>query len=232
MRSPLEWLLDLLYPPKCVFCRKPVPDSRMLCPACEGKWKRRDGVTVRKEIPHLALCLSPLYYTGAVRKSLQRYKFHGAAAYYRVYAELMAECLQGQESGWDRVTWVPLSRSRLRMRGYDQAKLLAEETARLLGLPCERLLIKIRNNPAQSRAGNARERFENVKGVYRCTGVTAGESILLIDDIVTTGATLASAAGELESAGAGKITGLTAAATPPGGQTTTDWNGDSGNADI
>ena len=232
MRGLWERFLDLLYPPKCVFCRKPVTHSRMLCPRCEKKWKRRDGVTVQKEIPHLALCFSPLYYTGAVQKSLQRYKFHGAAAYYRIYAELMAECLQGQKDGWDRVTWVPLSRQRERTRGYDQAKLLAAEVARLLGLPCEKLLIKTKNNRSQSGTKSARERVENVKGVYRCTGVTAGEKILLIDDIVTTGATLASAAGELKAAGAGPITGLTVAATPLGGQTSSNWNGDSGNADF
>ena len=67
-----EKLLDLLYPPKCVFCRTLVPEGRMLCPACEGNLPRPEGEDgVRYGIPHLALCRFPLYYTGTVFKSGQ-----------------------------------------------------------------------------------------------------------------------------------------------------------------
>ncbi|MBR4474929.1 MAG: ComF family protein [Oscillospiraceae bacterium] len=226
-------LLDLLYPPKCAFCRRPVPGSRMLCPDCEGKLPRPSAAdAVRYDIEHLALCRFPLYYTGTVRESLHRYKFRGAAAYCRIYAELMAGCLSGEQAGFDRVTWVPLSRNRLRTRGYDQAKLLAEETARLLGLPCERLLEKTRNNRAQSGTGSVQERYENVKGVYRCVKAPAGERILLVDDIVTTGATLSAAAAELTAAGAASVTGLTVAGSARNRDKTTEENGDSGNADF
>ena len=213
MRGLWERFLDLLYPPKCVFCRKPVTDSRMLCPRCEKKWKRRDGVTVQKEIPHLALCFSPLYYTGAVQKSLQRYKFHGAAAYYRIYAELMAECLQGQKDGWDRVTWVPLSRQRERTRGYDQAKLLAVEIAKRCGAPCECLLIKATDTPPQSGTHSRRERESNIKGVYRPTALPLirDRNILIVDDIVTTGSTLGECARVLKAAGAKSVSAVTVA---------------------
>lgn len=228
-----EKLLDLLYPPKCVFCRKLVPEGRMLCPACEGNLPRPEGEDgVRYGIPHLALCRFPLYYTGTVRESLHRYKFRGAAAYCRIYAELMTDCLRGGQAEFDRVTWVPLSRARLRTRGYDQAKLLAEEVARRLNLNCDRLLEKTKNNRAQSKTTSVRERFENVKGVYRCTGAPAGERILLVDDIVTTGATLSAAAAELEKAGALSVVGLTVAGTCRDRDKTTEENGDSGNADF
>ena len=217
MSGLTEKLLDLLYPPKCAFCRKLTEDGRMLCPACENTIPRTGEDAVRRDIPHLALCLSPLYYTGAVQTSLQRYKFQGAAAYYRIYAELMAACLRAhRETDFDVVTWVPLGRARLHRRGYDQAKLLAEETARLLKLPCERRLRKTKNNPKQSGTRSVRERFENVKGVYRGEGVRPGERILLVDDIVTTGATLGEAAGVLLAAGAASVIGLTAARTPLG----------------
>ena len=233
MKRLWEKLLDLLYPPKCAFCRKPVPGSRMLCPDCEGKLPRPEGKEgVKVGIPHLALCRFPLYYTGTVRDSLHRYKFRGAAAYCRVYAELMADCLPGGQTDFDRVTWVPLSRARLRSRGYDQAKLLAEEVARRLNLPCDRLLEKTKNNRAQSKTTSVRERFENVKGVYRCAGSAAGEKILLVDDIVTTGATLSAAAAELEKAGALSVAGLTVAGTVRDRDKTTEENGDSANADF
>ena len=227
-----EKLLDLLYPPKCAFCRRLTENGRMLCPTCEKTIARTGTDAARYDIPHLALCLSPLYYTGAVQQSLQRYKFHGAAAYYKIYAGLMTECLREYGGQYDRVSWVPLSRARLRGRGYDQAGILAKEVSERLGLPCGRLLEKIRNNPAQSRTGSVQDRYDNVKGVYRCCSSPAGERILLIDDIVTTGATLGEAAGVLLDAGAKSVTGLTVARTPASGEARTEGNGDSANADF
>ena len=72
LRSLTDQLLDLLYPPKCAFCQKLTQDGRMLCPACEKTIARTGTDAARRDIPNLALCLSPLYYTGAVRRSLQR----------------------------------------------------------------------------------------------------------------------------------------------------------------
>ena len=208
-----ERLLDLLYPPKCAFCRKLVTDGRMLCPDCEKALPVPEKEKQSKKISGLAVCLSPLYYTGDVRQSLHRYKFQGAAAYYRIYAELMAACVREHGLTADLVTWVPLSRKRLRRRGYDQARLLAEEVAGRLGLPGEQTLEKIRNNPAQSGTAGAEERQKNVLGVYRAVTSFAGEHVLLVDDIVTTGATLSEAAKELLNAGAEQVSGLTLART-------------------
>ena len=228
-------LLDLLYPPKCAFCRKLVPNGRMLCPECEKNLPRVPKDLHRRDISSLACCVSPLYYTGDVRLSHHRFKFRGAAAYAGIYAELMAACLREQDLTADLVTWVPLSRKRRRRRGYDQAFLLAKETARLLQLPLESCLEKIRHNPAQSGTADAAARRRNVKGVYRAVTSFAGESVLLIDDIVTTGATLSEAAGMLLAAGASEVIGLTLARTPgpreligPG----TETNGESFYADI
>ena len=228
-----ERLLDLLYPPKCVFCRKLVTDGRMLCPDCEKALPVPEKEKQSKKISGLAVCLSPLYYTGDVRQSLHRYKFQGAAAYYRIYAELMAACVREHGLTADLVTWVPLSRKRLRRRGYDQARLLAEEVAGRLALPCEQTLEKIRNNPAQSGTSGAEERQKNVRGVYRAVTSFAGEHVLLVDDIVTTGATLSEAAKELLNAGAEQVSGLTLARTDrENNGFRTEANGESDYADI
>ena len=168
-----------------------------------------------------------------MRQSLHRYKFQGAAAYYRIYAELMSACLSEHGLTPDLVTWVPLSRKRLRRRGYDQARLLAEEVARLQGLPCERTLEKIRNNPAQSGTSGVEQRQKNVLGVYRPVTSFTGEHVLLIDDIVTTGSTLSEAAKMLLDAGAGEVSALTLARTA--GENSglrTESNGESDYADI
>mgnify|MGYP002626229539 CR=1 FL=1 len=233
MTAFADSLLDLLYPPKCAFCRKPVRGKRMICPTCERDLPMADPEAQRRVIPNLAVCISPLYYTGDVRMSLHRYKFQGAAAYYRIYAELMAECLTEQKLEPDLVTWVPLSRKRLRSRGYDQAKLLAAEVARRCGLPCEKTLEKIRNNPAQSGTANAEERQKNVQGVYRAVTSFAGEHVLLVDDIVTTGSTLSEAAAVLIHAGADPVSGLTLARTIPNHSPfRTELNGDFVYADF
>ena len=226
-------LLDLLYPPKCAFCRKLVTDGRMLCPDCESRLPVPEKEMQSQKISGLAVCLSPLYYTGDVRQSLHRYKFQGAAAYYRIYAELMAACVKEHGLTADLVTWVPLSRKRLRRRGYDQARLLAEEVAGRLALPCEQTLEKIRNNPAQSGTSGAEERQKNVLGVYRAVTSFAGEHVLLVDDIVTTGATLSEAAKELLNAGAEQVSGLTLARTDrENNGFRTEANGESDYADI
>ena len=233
MNQLRERLLDLLYPPKCAFCRKLVTDRRMLCPDCEKALPVPEKEKQSKKISGLAVCLSPLYYTGDVRQSLHRYKFQGAAAYYRIYAELMAACAREHGLTADLVTWVPLSRKRLRSRGYDQARLLAEEVAGRLGLPCEQTLEKIRNNPAQSGTSGAEERQKNVLGVYRAVTSFTGEHVLLVDDIVTTGATLSEAAKELLNAGAEQVSGLTLARTDrENNGFRTEANGESDYADI
>ena len=211
MSALTEKILDLLYPPKCAFCRRLVRDGRMLCPECEKKLPVPDREDQAQHIPPLALCLSALYYTGDVQKSLLRYKFHGAAAYCRIYGELMDACLREHDVHPDVVTWVPLSRRRLRKRGYDQAELLAREVAGRRGIPCERMMEKTRNNPAQSGTRSPEERRKNVEGVYRAITDCTAVQVLLVDDIVTTGATLSAAAQVLYDAGAIEVTGLTLA---------------------
>jgi predicted amidophosphoribosyltransferase len=94
---------------------------------------------------------------------------------------------------FDIITWVPLSPRRHRKRGYSQARLLAEAAAAELGVgDCEELLKKRRNTPAQSAIKGRAERRANVSGAFEALrrGGLAGKRILLIDDVVTSGATL------------------------------------------
>ncbi len=209
-----ERLLNLLYPPKCAFCRRLTEDGRMICPQCEKTLPRTEKETGIRQISPLDGCLSPLYYTGSVRDSLIRYKFRGLTAYAGIYGELMAKSLKEHNVRADAVTWVPLSRQRRRKRGYDQAQLLARELAAQTGLPCLRLLKKIKNNPAQSGTGGLAARQRNVQGVYEAQNVPEGIRVLLVDDIVTTGSTLSAAARALLNAGASGVIGITAAQTP------------------
>ena len=211
----IRWLLDLLYPPKCILCHKLLPDSTFsVCAKCANH--------VLSQYPSLrhgtyfTLCVSPLRYEEPVRGSIHRYKFGNRSFYAEHYASWMAPAVL-QELGreFDLVTWVPVSRKRLRSRGYDQAKLLAEHLASLLGCKACPCLKKRWNNPPQSRVDVRKERAKNVRGMYMpLDAATFKEKrVLLVDDIITTGATLEECSRVLRRAGAKQVSCATLAMT-------------------
>lgn len=209
----IDFLLELFYPSRCAFCGKCVKSGEGMCIQCE-KLLPYTGENNRKQhFANVELCVSPLYYEGAVRKALLRYKFAGAASYSRIFAKISAKCIDETQISCDIITWVSLSRKRRRRRGYNQAQLLAESAAKELGLPCEGLLKKTRDNPAQSGIKDAAQRRRNVSGVYEAIDPEKirGKRILLMDDIVTTGSTLSEAAAVLKRAGAMSVTAATVA---------------------
>lgn len=216
MRLPnvFEWLLELLYPTRCAFCHKLTSGrEERVCKNCRQTLPYTHGISQTQKLTNIETCFSPLYYKGQVRESLLRYKFGGVNAYADVYSELITKCLKENHESCDCVTWVPLSRQRLRKRGYDQAQLIAEAVAERLGVPCGRALVKIRHTPAQSGLKRPEQRRKNVSGAYRACGTESlqGAHILLIDDIVTTGATLSECASILRHSGIGRVTAATVA---------------------
>ena len=201
----LSLLLDLLFPPKCPFCRK-VLDTPGVCPDCLKTLPWIDDAHAVRELEPGLLCAAPLWYTGSVREGLRRFKFHNAVGAAGPMGGLLAQCAAEHFSGrFDTVTWAPVSARRLRRRGYDQARLLAEHACALWGVKPVCLLRKIRDNPAQSSLDSAGLRWRNTRRVYRPAGDCEGRRILLIDDICTTGATLSACAGVLRAAGAAEV---------------------------
>ena len=203
----LEELLNILFPPKCPFCGK-VLDRPGICPACGKALPWTDDAAGLRKGPGGFRCAAPLWYEDLAREGLLRFKFRGACAAAMPLGELIARCAAERFSGeFDTVTWVPVSRGRLRKRGYDQAQLLAEAACRLWDMKPVRLLDKTVDNPAQSGLTEAAARRANVLGVYEpCPdAVIEGKRILLIDDICTTGATLAECARVLRDAGAADV---------------------------
>ena len=141
MKEFFARLMRLCYPPHCALCHRLLNEQEQgVCRFCRKKY---ENSCIRRELDCVRLCVAPFRYEGEVRDSLLRYKFHGVTAYGAAYAEFLAKCIDESDISCDIITWVPLSRRRLRSRGYDQARILAEETAQRLGLPCEQLLKKI-----------------------------------------------------------------------------------------
>ena len=211
-------LLDLLFPPRCPFCRRLLTERHaLLCPDCQRTLPWLEGDSARRTGEFFGVCVSPLASRGPVREAVHRYKFSGSRSYARPFGQLMAQCVRDQLDGrFDCVTWAPLSARRLRQRGYDQARLLAESACRLWETKPLPLLRKTVHNPAQSGLKEAAARRANVLGVYEAVDPEriSGHRILLVDDICTTGATLAECARVLREAGAADVVCAAAALTP------------------
>lgn len=206
--SFIKSLLDLLYPPKCVFCHRLLEkEERNVCAACARSLKVSEERYSALQLDDEFLCWAPLRYEGMVRESLHRYKFSGNAFYSETYADVICSVLNHGELSCDIITWIPLSRRHLRKRGYDQAELLARAIAKRTGIPCFGTLKKIKNIRAQSSLKDLQERMKNVKGVYSVKPETdiRGKRILLVDDIVTTGSTMSEAVRTLTAAGAADV---------------------------
>lgn len=213
MRRIISWLLDLIYPPKCVFCRSLLGENETdLCRNCRASLPKVEKMLRKGEF--FTECVSVYYYDELVRESLHRFKFQSMEQYATAYGRLIAMDILSKELSFDVLTWVPISRKRRRERGYDQAKLLAEAVAKELHLTCTETLRKDRHNPAQSLQPTAAARKANVLGVYSVVSPQsiADKRVLLIDDIITTGATLSECSRVLCTAGAKSVCCATLAA--------------------
>lgn len=205
--SVYHWLMEKLFPPKCVLCRRILEKEETdLCHSC-----REDAPEFPKgklKLQFLDSWTAVWYYEGNARSSLLRYKFHNARSYAGAYGRLLAmKLLKEYPESFDLITWVPVSRMRRFSRGYDQVELLARAVGQELDQQPVPLLKKIRNNRKQSNITGYSKRRANVLGVYRCLDETdvRDKRILLLDDILTTGATAGECARVLLTAGAAQV---------------------------
>lgn len=202
-----EYLLDLVFPRKCILCGRLLERQEQdLCRKCRVEGPEYPGT--KDNIQFLDSFTAVWYYEGDVRSSLLRYKFQDARCYADSYGRLLAmKLLEAHPEGFDCLTWVPISRLRNLKRGYDQVELLAQAVGRELGMTPVPLLKKVRHNRPQSGISDAAKRRGNVLGAYRERNrdQIPGKRILLLDDILTTGATAGECARVLLTAGAKEV---------------------------
>lgn len=181
-------LLDWLFPKKCPYCGIIIDKTRLECESCRSEFPQKPYI---RTLPSGNECVSAFIYDSRVRDALSEYKFRGKREFYKSFSSALANAVIESEIIVDTVTCVPLSKKRMRTRGYNQSELIAREVARLLGIDYIETLIKYRNNLEQHTLDH-KTRAVNIIGVYkRIEKVNLqGKSILLIDDIVTTGCTL------------------------------------------
>jgi ComF family protein len=224
-------LMHILFPPRCPFCdgvlfRSLAAAGELVCKACKDKPEYITGPACMK-------CGKPLaderqeycfdcaggkagyvqgkalwVYRAEVKESIYRFKYQNRreyAAFYgaelvRVYGSWIRRC------GIQALVPIPVSKARLRQRGYNQAALVAKEVGRHMGLPVYgHLLTRVRDTEVQ-KALSGRERKNNLKKAFKTGGNKVQlDHILLIDDIYTTGSTMNEAAKELRRAGVGYV---------------------------
>jgi ComF family protein len=242
MRRALDSVLNLVYPDGCLSCKAAVSRATH-CSICDSCWQKILELRIRPPwCPSCGLPYPPAggagshlcgdcilrpppfegarafgYYAAELSVAMRALKFMARRNMAALLAPLMASAFQvsWQRGDFDLVVPIPLHPRRVRVRGYNQAALLARQFAGIIGLPVEeKALIRVRDTPPQVGLSN-RERLENLRNAFRCVRprVVQGRSILLVDDVMTTGATGTSASLALLASGALRVAALSCART-------------------
>jgi ComF family protein len=214
----IERVLDLLFPPKCVACRR---IGRWICARCWEGVPWLTGLTCSScgrpsSDPLCFACrrtgpmdsvISVARFEAAAREAVHALKYNEKHAIAPMMGALMAEA--GVGAGASLIAPVPLHRSRRRERGYDQAEMLAHVIGRALDTPCNDQTLRRHRRTRQQVSLSGEARRENVRDAFESLERVDGASVLLVDDVVTTGATMEAAAIALRVAGAVSVVGLT-----------------------
>ncbi|MDO4811077.1 MAG: phosphoribosyltransferase family protein [Eubacteriales bacterium] len=204
-------ILDFFFPRRCPFCGAPAGKD-LLCEKCRHSLPFTDEHALQTGT--FGNCSAPLYYEDRVRDAILQFKFKGKLGGLSCFGMLMAQCAAEQYSGaFDAITWVPVSKKRLKKRGYDQTRYLTAALCVDWHVAPIETLRKVVDNPPQSSRESAEQRRANVLGVYEAVNTEqfCGKRLLLVDDILTTGATLSECVRVLKEAGAAEVMCLTLA---------------------
>ena len=224
-------LFDIIFPARCIGCGR---SGATLCQDCLNTIEyvpssicNRCGRPIRDPsrgfcnpcadvTPSLTGCFAVTYTSGVMRDAIHRLKYSDQSRLADPLASFLIRWWEMNPLPTDLVIPVPLHPQREKERGYNQAELLSRRLSAAIGLPHEKKSLS-RTRYTQPQVGlGAIERHKNVAGAFRCVdNMVAGQSILLIDDVTTTGATLEAAALALTQAGACEVWGLTVARAKP-----------------
>jgi ComF family protein len=222
--------IDLLFPDECRVCDQPLHEvsripvcrrclkdpqplrAEFYCVTCRTPFVNRYPLD---EAGRCALCrlglngFDEVYsygaYEGTLRKLIHLFKFNGVRPLRRIFGGLLAQVLP-REQRFDAIVPMPLHWRRRWQRGFNQSELLAQEIARRWNVPVRKLVRRARATPPQAGLTSAQRR-RNVQGAFKATGKTRldGMRILLVDDVLTTGATAGACARVLKRAGAAHV---------------------------
>lgn len=188
--SQLPWL----HPPCCLYCAQ--PSSPTPCRWCRISPLGLEGST------------APFVMEGPIKEAVLQLKYHQVRGLTAVLAGLMENAWRSKGLSVGLVLPVPLHPRRLRQRGYNQSELLAKALGKGLGLPCDpSLLVRTRDTPPQVGLGRD-DRVLNVQNSFHSSEAVSGKSVLIVDDVATTGSTLSACADALRKSGVTSVHAL------------------------
>lgn len=190
--------MTFLKGPRCSICGKPLGKGYLQdkCHECIN------------EKHYFTKAISPLEYTGIVKEAIYKYKYGKKSYMYKALGHILVQALQDEPFDYvDIIVPVPLHKKKMQKRGFNQSELLAQYISKSLNIPLNKKdLVRVRNTDTQNKLGKS-ERYKNVKGAFKVQNNQAfnGLTVLLIDDILTTGATADECSKVLIKSGAKKV---------------------------
>lgn len=203
--------LSLIMPNKCIVCGKALGRDEYVCPVCRPLVERLAEPPKNGERAGASYdrCFVPFIYNKGIRIAVSKMKFGDRPAAYRYFAREIAAMLDVRP---DFITFVPQNRKTRHKRGYNQTELIAREIGRLLKLPVKSTLIRSEQGSKQVELGYTK-RLENAKKLYRAKEGTLSGSCLIVDDVITTGATMKACCDILRRQGCSEVFAAAAART-------------------
>ncbi|MDF2523851.1 MAG: phosphoribosyltransferase [Clostridiales bacterium] len=212
----LEILMNILFPPKCIVCKKLLSPMIELS-ICEDCYReitflgsdRISAFDLDVDTNYCDEVLCVCEYSEAVKEMITKFKFSNKPSYYRVLGKFLAKKIKEMTNydKFDIIISVPLSKEKFNKRGYNQSQLIASKVSKEICIPEKsKLLSRVRDTGSQSLLAK-RDRCLNVRNAFRVTDMNAvsGKSIILIDDVLTTGNTVNECSRVLKEAGAMEV---------------------------
>lgn len=234
MKKLAERSLFSIFPRRCAYCDRLIPGNCTACGECEKNLPRISGeicircgrekkiCTCRKSANYYDSLVAPFYYEGVVRKGMHRFKFCSSRLNYKAYSSEMAKTVKDRYAGihFDFITEVPITKRAEKERGFNQCSLLAGGISEICSIPHKKGILKKIYETQKQHGLNYYLRRGNLTGVFDSDFPSEinGKTILLCDDISTSGETLNECAKMLWLYGAKEIYCVTAALTKMRGE--------------
>ena len=225
---PYRYIRNIVYPKKCVFCGRIVKENEWICPVCEtelefiDKKKRcikcghpKDKCCCKKRVFYFEGLVSVFENRDLAQKGFYRYKFSRKMHYATYFAKVMGDAVKAEfcDIKFDYICCVPQSIKSFLKRGFEHSNLLCQELSKVLEVPVMHDVLSCKDFARFQHKSSRKQRAKNVKNKYYTIGKVSG-TVLLVDDITTTGLTLDACARQLLYAGADKVYCVSALIAP------------------
>ncbi len=217
----LKGILFHLFPPRCLVCGGNEPNVRLgVCTRCTGQIRPipkpictvcgsptgTEGVCLRcrTDPPPFDRMMSAFNFEGPIKDIIHSFKYADVTYHKKYLAQVLFDMMKAEDLQCDLVTFVPMHWTRMIARGYNQAALIAKELASLLKVRVSYNALKKTHGTPPQVGLRKQERKRNIRGVFRASGVQ-GKTVLVVDDVATTGQTACEVSKALKKAGAGYV---------------------------